>query len=398
MRLKILLLVAVLVFAAEAISAETIRFVNGMWFDGTVFRPKTVYSVNGNLVFGHAVKFDSTMDLQNGYVIPPFAEAHTHQFMDVMNYREQIDDFLAKGIFYAKNLNSIPRFTVRIRPLINIPTSIDIAFANGGLTATGGHPVEMFDQLANGMLPGVTPSDMPGQAYFIIDDENDLTKKWSAILAGKPDFIKTYLEHSEEYELRKNDAKYFGKKGLNPKLLAAIVTRAHRDKLRVSVHIATARDFHNAVTAGVDEIAHLPLERIDTADAKLAVARKIFVVTTTLGHRETAGIQDLDEINRYNLKLLYKTGVGIALGTDNMPSGVVEEAENIYRLKVFDNLTLIKLWTENTPRTIFPNRKIGLLKDGYEASFLVLRGDPIKDFSNVRKIDIRYKQGQIINK
>ena len=398
MRLKILLLVAVLVFAAEAISAETIRFVNGMWFDGTVFRPKTVYSVNGNLVFGHAVKFDSTMDLQNGYVIPPFAEAHTHQFMDVMNYREQIDDFLAKGIFYAKNLNSIPRFTVRIRPLINIPTSIDIAYANGGLTATGGHPVEMFDRLANGMLPGVTPSDMPGQAYFIIDDENDLTKKWSAILAGKPDFIKTYLEHSEEYELRKNDAKYFGKKGLNPKLLAAIVTRAHRDKLRVSVHIATARDFHNAVTAGVDEIAHLPLERIDTADAKLAVARKIFVVTTTLGHRETAGIQDLDEINRYNLKLLYKTGVGIALGTDNMPSGVVEEAENIYRLKVFDNLTLIKLWTENTPRTIFPNRKIGLLKDGYEASFLVLRGDPIKDFSNVRKIDIRYKQGQIINK
>ena len=180
--------------------------------------------------------------------------------------------------------------------------------------------------------------------------------------------------------------------------IKACSTQAHRDKLRVSVHIATARDFHNAVTAGVDEIAHLPLERIDTADAKLAVARKIFVVTTTLGHRETAGIQDLDEINRYNLKLLYKTGVGIALGTDNMPSGVVEEAENIYRLKVFDNLTLIKLWTENTPRTIFPNRKIGLLKDGYEASFLVLRGDPIKDFSNVRKIDIRYKQGQIINK
>ena len=81
-----------------------------------------------------------------------------------------------------------------------------------------------------------------------------------------------------------------------------------------------------------------------------------------------------------------------------MPTAAVEEAENIYRLKVFDNLTLLKIWTEITPQTIFPNRKIGLLKNGYEASFLALQGNPIEDVSNIRKVNFRYKQGQFINR
>jgi len=237
---------------------------------------------------------------------------------------------------------------------------------------------------------------MPNEAYFIIDDEKDLAEKWQLIKKGKPDFIKTYLEHSEEYELRKTDAKYYGKRGLNPSLLPKIVEKAHQDNLRVSVHIATAQDFHNAVIAGVDEISHLPLEKITEADAKLCAGKKIFVVTTTLSHRDTTGIPNLDEIHRDNLKLLAKSGVRIAFGTDNMPTGVVEEVENIFRQKVFNNLTLLKIWTEITPQTIFPTRKIGFLKDGYEASFLALKGNPLEDFSNIRQIIFRYKQGQFI--
>jgi imidazolonepropionase-like amidohydrolase len=385
--------------ASVAGQAANIRFVNGNWLDGRTFTSRTVFSLNGKLAFKHAGTVDETVDLQNSFVIPPFAEAHTHQLMDMMNYQEQIDDYLDKGIFYVKNLNSLPRFTVRVRPYINQPKSIDVAYANGGLTATGGHPVQIFDGLASsGQLTNVTAKDMPGEAYFIVDNEKDLNEKWPQVKAGKPDFIKTYLEHSEEYELRKSDDKYFGKRGLDPKLLAKIVTKAHGDKLRVSVHIATAKDFHFAVNAGVDEISHLPLERIAEKDAVLAAKKKINVVTTTLSHRDTSEIQNLDEINRHNLKLLFKAGVKIAFGTDNMPTGVVEEAENIYRLRVFDNLTLLKIWTQNTPLTIFPNRKIGEFRAGGEANFLALRGNPLDDFSNIKNIAFRYKQGQLINR
>jgi hypothetical protein len=36
------------------------------------------------------------------------------------------------------------------------------------------------------------------------------------------------------------------------------------------------------------------------------------------------------------------------------------------------------------------------LKDGYEASFLGLSGDPIKDFTNVQRIEMKVKQGVVI--
>lgn len=41
--------------------------------------------------------------------------------------------------------------------------------------------------------------------------------------------------------------------------------RAHQAGLRVSTHIETAADFHHALVAGVDEIAHMPGFRGDPA-------------------------------------------------------------------------------------------------------------------------------------
>jgi hypothetical protein len=33
------------------------------------------------------------------------------------------------------------------------------------------------------------------------------------------------------------------------------------------------------------------------------------------------------------------------------------------------------------------------LREGFEASFIALRGDPVIDFRNVRRITLRFKQG-----
>jgi hypothetical protein len=60
-------------------------------------------------------------------------------------------------------------------------------------------------------------------------------------------------------------------------------------------------------------------------------------------------------------------------------------------------LELLKVWCETTAETIFPKRKIGHLKDGYEASFLVLHAGPIADFANTQKIEMRVKQGEILS-
>jgi imidazolonepropionase-like amidohydrolase len=49
-----------------------------------------------------------------------------------------------------------------------------------------------------------------------------------------------------------------------------------------------------------------------------------------------------------------------------------------------------------TPQAIFPKRKLGVLEPGYEASFLVLRGDPLVDFAATRAISLRVKRGVLL--
>ena len=39
------------------------------------------------------------------------------------------------------------------------------------------------------------------------------------------------------------------------------------------------------------------------------------------------------------------------------------------------------MWSEATPRAIFPQRRVGCLEDGCEASLLVLAADPSADFA-----------------
>jgi imidazolonepropionase-like amidohydrolase len=174
------------------------------------------------------------------------------------------------------------------------------------------------------------------------------------------------------------------------------VRKARRDGLRVAVHVNPAADFRHALLAGADEIAHLPLERINAGDARRAAARRTVVVTTTLSHRPTGHVKDLGEVHRHNLRLLRAAGVTLAVGTDDNNRTAVEEAENLNRLGVFDRLTLLKLWVEDTPKAIFPARKIGGLRDGYEASFITLDGNPLDDFASVRRVRFRFKQGHLI--
>ena len=373
------------------------RFVGGLWFDGRSFAPRTVYSVNGVFRMSHDGPVDATHDLRGRVVVPPFAEAHNHHFMEGMDYRSQIATHLAQGIFYAKNSNAMQRLTDPVRPHLNTPESVDVLFAGGGLTATGGHPVQIYDYIADRkMFPGWGRDEMKNQAYFIVDTERDLEAQWPLIKAGRPDFVKAYLEYSEEYERRQSDPQFYGRRGLDPKLLPKIVAKAHRDGLRVAVHVNTAADFRNALAARADEIAHLPLERLAEEDARRAARQGTVVVTTTLSHRPAGHVADLDGVHRHNLRLLHAAGVPLAVGTDDNNRTALDEAMNLARLGVFDNATLLRLWAEVTPQTMFPGRKIGMLKDGYEASFLALNDNPLENFAHVKRISVRFKQGHFV--
>jgi hypothetical protein len=83
----------------------------------------------------------------------------------------------------------------------------------------------------------------------------------------------------------------------------------------------------------------------------------------------------------------------VAIGSDNISDSSPLEAEHLHSLGVIDTLALLKLWAEDTPRTISSQRQIGFLREGYEASFLALAGNPLDDWRNIRRITLRFEQG-----
>lgn len=389
--------------------SKRMKLVDGHWFNGETFEKKTVWLDNGLIYFKKpGVLVDTIVDLANQYIIPPFAEAHNHNLESSYGLDKRIASYLENGVFYVKLLSSIKK---RIAPLMkyyNKPKGIDISMAHAPLTGSGGHPIALRKIfLEKGYFDGLFTSieEIEFHGYVRIDSELDLEHKWDSIISFEPDFIKLNLLYSEVYEARKNDTTYFGRKGLNPELIPSIVAKAHSEGLRVSAHVETAHDFHVAVTAGVDEIAHLPElkngKAIAKKDALLAKEKDIVLVTTVslvTKRKERPEYNALLQNITTNLELLKSAGVTLALGSDMYNDNSTGEFQMLRQFNVFSNLELLKMWTENATATIFPQRKLGKLREGYEASFLVLKKNPISDIEAINEnITLRVKQGVILN-
>ncbi len=404
-------LAVLLLFQGALQDPPSLELDGGFWFDGSGFRAGTFYAVDGRLTRARPTQVGRTLDLSGGFVVPPFAEAHNHNVQD--GAEATLAAYLRAGIFYVKNPNSLPRATTTVRALVNRPDGIDAVFAGGGLTASGGHPVEIAVKER-----GFDEEDGQGAFYFAVDDRAALERSWPEILAGHPDFLKTYLLYSEEYERRRGDPAAFGWRGLDPQLLPEIVRRAHAAGLRVSTHIETAADFHHAVRAGVDEVNHMAGFRPDEVhdlevyaiaeeDARLAGEQRT-VVVTTLGEllrsleavpvdapeRERADA--ILDLQHRNIERLLGHRVRIAIGSDEYRGNSLGEALAIQRAGLMTPAELLRAWCQHGAETIFPERRIGRLEEGYEASFLVLAGDPLEDLGHVRDIRLRVKQGRVL--
>ncbi len=423
--------------AAESQALKNYAFLHGQWFDGKGFHQATWYSVQGRLTRTAPTGAVGTLDLAGAFVVPPFGEAHNHNVEGEWNVQAVSERYLKDGVFYVKNPNDVRDFAVTIRKRVNRPSTIDAVFAHAGMTGTGGHPIALYENIlrVHRYEPIIGHREVgwfQNRAYVVVNTEHDLDEKWALITSGNPDFLKAYLVHSEDFVAHQRDGQLKGRTGLNPALLPRIVAKAHAIGLSVTVHVETASDFRVAARAGVDEIAHVPgwlveneldaqRARLTEEDAQLAAENGIVVVTTTVAgeampgsardhaHRHEPdhvkprtgpvpheGNVDLRalarDVQRANLTLLHRHEVKLAIGSDHADTSLAE-VMNLKMLLPFDNLTLLKLWCEATPETIFPGRKIAHFEEGYEASFLALAGNPLKDFNQVQAIRLRFKQG-----
>lgn len=378
---------------------------NARWFDGRQIQRGNLYVEQGVFVAKKPAKVNRKMDMRGQVLINPLAEAHNHNLQTAWGWGQYADLYVDQGVFYAAMLCGDPQGVAEVKPLAATPAAPDLSFVTACITSPDGYPLAA-------VLPQPSPEAAAAQNLIVlVDGPEQAIAQWPAIKARGGSWLRIVLAHSDRPELRQQPA-LFGRLGLRPDTAAELTRLAHAEGRRVVAHVETAADFEAALAAGVEAIAHLPgyantldepAERfaISEAAAALAARQRTAVITTTaataLFNLDAGPLAALREVQRANLARLQAAGVPLLIGSDVFIGTARAELHALDALGL-DRATLLRLATRDTPRALFPGRKLGCFEPGCEASFLVLGGDPLADLAQVDTPMLRVKQGRLLTR
>ena len=382
--------------------------------DGEAFVPGTIHVRGGVIVDPGDAAAGTTVDLEGAFVIPPLGEAHNHNLDAPAGVKAVSDLYMKDGIFYVKNPNSVAMYSTPAREKLAGNDTVDAVFSMGGITVTGGHPEMLYVNMLSNFpaYRGWTREDFDGQAFHTADSGEEIEEVVERLVAQEPDFVKTYLLFTAERDDPPTLDDMIEFKGLAPDIYAETVAAVQARGLRVSTHVETADDFAIAVTAGADEINHLPgyfwaegkgeETYLIPEDVVREAADKGITVVTTTGiskdfYRGRADeLAALQATQARNLTNLLEAGVPVVVGSDNYMTTSRFEADNLVALGLSPS-TALKLWIDTPKLSIFPERNISCLDPGCEASFIAMTADPSESLDALDTITTRVKAGVAIN-
>ncbi|MBW8844628.1 MAG: amidohydrolase family protein [Burkholderiales bacterium] len=379
---------------------------NARWFDGQKIQRGNLYVENGVFVAKKPAKVNRKMDIHGQQVlINPLAEAHNHNLQTAWGWGQFAEKYIDDGVFYAAMLCGDPAGVAEVKPLAATPAAPEVSFVTACITSPDGYPLAA-------VLPEPSAEAAAAQNQIVlVDSPEQAIEQWPAIKARGGGWLRIVLAHSERPELRQQPT-MFGRLGLRPDTASALTRLAHADGRRVVAHVESAADFDAALAAGVDAIAHLPgyANTLDEAPERFAISeaaaaqaarQHTAVITTTaataLFKLDPAPLAALREVQRANLARLQAAGVQLLVGSDVFIATARAELHALDELGL-DRATLLRLATRDTPRALFPGRKLGCFEPGCEASFLVLGADPLAELSTIDMPLLRVKQGRLLTR
>ncbi len=410
----------------EAVAEESLiegpvtAFTGARVFDGRRFVSRNI-CVAGKQIVRCTDRPDQTIDLEGSFITSPFGDAHTHHFDGPFTLGWHRTMGIESGAFYAMTMTAPTSGVLEIRDRLRGPGNIDVATSLGGLTGPESHPAEIYEALAlnirsyeeqvaraNEIHAGSRYAD---NAYYVVESEEDVTRKLALLLSNEPDHVKVYLRHSERY------AEGWGKwgpgGGVDPGLLPAIARLTEEAGLRLAVAVSSVDDFRASLSVQADIVTHLPCYQdtesdpssiyydvstadeclLSTADAETAarVGAVGTLITTEWQKNRPAKIVDWE---RQNVAKLRAAGATLVVATNAYGSMLTEGLVAGVEKGFFKPSDMLRMATMDTPRVIFPDRRVGCLDVGCEASFIAFAGNPLEDFSAIRAIRYRVKDGQ----
>lgn len=392
------------------ISAKTYEFRNGQWFNGKEFAPATWYVSKGVLVKKAPSKIDSVIDLSNRWVIPPMGDAYCMSVAGNSLASSQLNSYMSEGIYYLQILGNTKEGRTAIQQIINKPDSPDAIFANGAITGTLGYPFVEYEGPVHKIRTEQEVKDryaylkeqrtLLGDGYWFLDSKDAVDRSWAAIKAQQPGVIFIVLHDAANMGGKEG-------KGLSEEVAKMVIKKAHKSDLRVFAHVENADDLRLALKMGADGVANLPGYNWDgksdiksyqlTDDDIKKLAKKKTVVIPLFGHAQAMGPNTaVQDFHAQTFKRLTDAGVLVAIGSDDPIRTTRTEVSYLFHLHGMSYPTVLKVLCENTPRAIFPSRKVGKIEDGYEASFLVLQDNPLNNLLKIRAIGMKVKNGVIL--
>lgn len=404
-------------------SSEVTEYHGGRVFTGERFVEASLCVAETTLVACDGAQ-GTRVDLEGGYVIPPLADAHTHHFDGPYTVGWQRQAYLEAGVFYALTLTAPTRGVLEIRDRLSGPKNVDVASSLGGITGPDSHPAEIYEALALGArtyeeqvarAAEIRASRRAADdAYYVVETTGDVDEKWALLSASQPDIVKVFLRSSERYD--EGYGKWGPGGGIDPQLLPRLRELASEADLRLAVANSSVADFRASLAARADLVTHLPcyqdsmsdpespyyavdtpqeclLEADDARAAALIGMGSVLITSEWSKDRPPVYV----EWEKHNVGLLEAAGAPLGIGSNAYGSTVVDGLVAGAEKGFFPPARLLRLATRDTARLIFPDRELGCLEPGCEASFLVLDGNPIEDFSRVREIRLRVKDGEVLS-
>lgn len=392
-----LLFVLSLSSSALAIAEETPLLLHAARvFDGTTLRTNTSVLING----GKITQIDNrdafknstakVIDLGDATLLPALIELHAH-----LAYQHiPADTVLRHGIGTLRDVGGV------VHPPYGGDGSLRVLTSGQIITAPDGYPIPNMgaDNLA---IPVATEDQarqtvrdlINGGAVIIkiaLEPGNEAGAPWSA---GHHHGHSAPAEQPHHAKHGEHDKPAHTMPLLSEAIVKAIVDEAHQHQRKVTAHLAETKGVKIALSAGVDEWAHIPCDAIPEPLLKQAVAQNVKIVTTFDTLSKCSGVA-------HNAHTWAALGGGFLYGSEiahpDIPWGVdAQELNLMMHLAKLPPLEVLHTATAKAGEYLnIP--LLGTLQSGAPADLIAVRGDVMHNFKPLEYPDLVISGGKIV--